>query len=108
MSDEDIVVNTEEKNVSEVPTEKPKKKIMKEIDPEIFSDLPVQISAILGRGSMNFRQLAALSEEDVIELDTPLNGEVQLLLGERVVAKGEIVSVDNRFAVRITQTFIRK
>ncbi|NJM51321.1 MAG: hypothetical protein HC843_11015 [Sphingomonadales bacterium] len=108
MSDSDLTAEVEESERSERTSHKIKKKLLGEIDPNLFAEVPVQINAILGRGKMDFKKLSSLSEDDVIDLDTALNGEVDLMLGDKVIANGEIVSIDDHFAVRITNSFIHK
>jgi flagellar motor switch protein FliN len=74
------------------------------LDSDIFSDIDVKLTAILGRGTIAVRTLLDLGEGSVLDLDTPLDGTIDLLLNDRVIAQGEIVAVDDKFGVRITKT----
>lgn len=73
------------------------------LDPSVLGDVEVQLTAVLGRGHISVGQLLSLSSGSLIELDTPLDGSVDIRLNNRIVARGEIVAVDDRFGVRITQ-----
>ena len=78
------------------------------LDPEVLGEVTIELVASLGRGTMSLAALASLAEGATIELDTPLNGSVDLSLNDRLVARGELVSVGDRFGVRITEIFARK
>jgi flagellar motor switch protein FliN/FliY len=73
------------------------------LDSDIFSDVDVRLSVILGHGTMAVRALLDMTEGSEIALDTPLDGSVEVTLNNRIVARGEIVAVGDRFGVRITQ-----
>lgn len=73
------------------------------LDAEIFQDVEVQLAAHLGSGRLSVRALLDLEPGAVIDLDTPLDGQVELRLNGKVVARGEIVAVGDRFGIRITE-----
>jgi flagellar motor switch protein FliN len=73
------------------------------LDADIFSDVDVNLCAILGRGTIAVRALLDLSEGSILDLDTPLDGTIDLVLNDRVIAQGEIVAVEDKFGVRITK-----
>lgn len=66
-------------------------------------EIPVEVAIELGRRRMVIRELATLSPEDVIELDQTVDAPVNLVVGDRVVARGELVVVGHRMALRITE-----
>jgi flagellar motor switch protein FliN len=78
------------------------------LDSEVLGDVEVQLIAMLGKGSMSVSQLLALEEGSIIGLETPLDGKIDLLLNDKLIAKGEIVAVDDHFGVRITQLVASK
>ena len=84
------------------------RKALPSVDLSVFSDVEVELTATLGRGSMTVGGLSALEEGDAIALDTPLNGMVDLSLNSRIVARGEIVAVGDQFGVRITEIIARE
>lgn len=71
------------------------------LDSEIFADLNVKVTAILGHGSLSVRSILDLSDGSVLDLDTPLDGLIDIAINGRIVAQGEIVAVDDKFGVRI-------
>lgn len=78
------------------------------LDPQMLGTIPVELTATLGQGRLTMQRLANLSPGEVVPLDTPLNGMVDLSLNGRPIARGEIVSVEDRFGVRITEILVRK
>ena len=55
-----------------------------------------------GTRRMLFRDVLALSAGDVVELDNALHSPVDLLLDGRLIAKGEVVIVDGKYGLRVT------
>ncbi len=68
-----------------------------------LQDLPVEVVVELGRTRKTIRELAALDREDVIELDRASSEPLDLVVGGRVLARGEVVMVGDRMALRITE-----
>lgn len=73
------------------------------LDASVLGDVDVQLTAILGRGMLTVKQLLDLAAGSIVELGTPLDGMVEISLNDRLIARGEIVAVEDRFGVRITQ-----
>lgn len=73
------------------------------LDADVFADVDVSLTAVLGRGTLTVQQLLKLVEGDVVDLDTPLDGTVDITLNDRLIAQGEIVAVEDHFGVRITK-----
>ena len=73
------------------------------LDSSLLSDVDVSLTVVLGRGSLSVRELLDLRDGSVLNLDTPLDGDVDILLNGRLVATGEIVAVGDRFGVRIAK-----
>jgi flagellar motor switch protein FliN len=69
----------------------------------IFENVPVSLTAELGKGSMTVSELLALKPGSQVPLETTLDGLVELKLNGKMVARGEIVAVDDHFGVRITE-----
>jgi flagellar motor switch protein FliN len=83
-------------------------KAITNIDPMIFGDVEIELFASLGRGTMTVQEMLDITSGAVIPLQTPLNGLVDLTLNGRIVARGEIVSVDDHFGVRVTEIVANK
>lgn len=72
-------------------------------DAAFLGEIPVEVVVELGRLKMVLRDLAALSEEDVIELDQPLESPLDLVVGGKRLARGELIQVGERVALRIIE-----
>jgi flagellar motor switch protein FliN/FliY len=71
---------------------------------EAVYDIPVQISAVLGRATMQVSQLLKLGRGAVVELDRKLGEAVDIYVNNRLVARGEVVMVDdNRLGITMTE-----
>lgn len=74
-----------------------------ELTLEALYDVPVQISVVLGKTSMPLSQLLKLGKGAVIELDRAVGEPVDIFVNNKIVAKGEIVIVDNKIGVTLTE-----
>lgn len=72
-------------------------------DLEAVFDVPVRVSVILGRTKMPISQLLAIDVGSVVELDKQVGEAVEIFINDRLVAKGEIVLVENRLGVTMTE-----
>jgi flagellar motor switch protein FliN/FliY len=72
-------------------------------DVTFLGDIPVDVVIELGRRRMVLRELAALDTDDILELDQPMDRPLDLVVGGRVLARGELVMVSERVALRITE-----
>lgn len=70
---------------------------------EMLYDVPLEISVELGRTLMSIGEILRLAPGSVIELDKLAGEPLDLLVNGKLVAKGEIVVVDENFAVKITE-----
>jgi flagellar motor switch protein FliN/FliY len=73
-------------------------------DLDAVYDIPVQVSAVLARATMQVSQLLKLGRGAVVELDRKLGEAVDIYVNNRLVARGEVVMVDdNRLGVTMTE-----
>lgn len=70
---------------------------------ETVYDIPVQVTVVLGRTSMQVNQLLKLGRGAVIELDKKVGEPIDIFVNNRLVAKGEIVVVEDRIGVTMTE-----
>ena len=71
---------------------------------EAVYDIPVTVSAVLGRTTMQVSQLLKLGRGAVVELDRKLGEAIDVYVNNRLVARGEVVMVDdNRLGVTMTE-----
>lgn len=66
-------------------------------------DIPVQISAVLGRSSMPVNQLLKLGRGAVVELDRKVGEAIDIYVNNRLVARGEVVVVEDKLGVTMTE-----
>lgn len=70
---------------------------------EAIYDIPVQVSAVLGKSSMQVSQLLKLGRGAVVELDRKVGEAIDIYVNNRLVARGEVVVVDDRLGVTMTE-----
>jgi flagellar motor switch protein FliN/FliY len=70
---------------------------------ETVYDIPVQITVVLGRTSMQVNQLLKLGRGAVIELDKKVGEPIDIFVNNRLVARGEVVVVEERIGVTMTE-----
>ncbi|PZR33921.1 flagellar motor switch protein FliN [Caulobacter segnis] len=66
-------------------------------------DVPVNISAVLGRAHMSVAQLLQLGQGSILELDRKVGEAIDIYVNNRLVARGEVVVVDERLGVTMTE-----
>ncbi len=66
-------------------------------------DIPVQVSAVLGRSSMKVSQLLKLGRGAVVELDRKVGEAIDIYVNNRLVARGEVVVVEDRLGITMTE-----
>ncbi len=66
-------------------------------------DIPVQVSAVLGKSTMQVSQLLKLGRGAVVELDRKVGEAIDIYVNNRLVARGEVVIVDERLGVTMTE-----
>ncbi|MES2896345.1 MAG: flagellar motor switch protein FliN [Pseudomonadota bacterium] len=72
-------------------------------DLQAVYDVPVSISAVLGRASMSVAQLLQLQSGSVLDLDRKVGEAIDIYVNNRLVARGEVVIVDDRLGVTMTE-----
>ena len=70
---------------------------------EFLLDVPLDITVELGRSRMSIQDLLALSPGSVIELDKMAGEALDILVNDRLIARGEAVVVNDKFGIRITE-----
>ena len=72
-------------------------------DLEAVFDVPVQVSAVLGRSRMDVGQLLKLGPGTVLELDRKVGEAIDIYVNNRLVARGEVVLVEEKLGVTMTE-----
>jgi flagellar motor switch protein FliN/FliY len=70
---------------------------------DIVLDVPVNLTVELGSCLMPMRDVLQLSVGSVVQLDKIADEPVQLSVNRKLVARGEVVVVENRFGIKITE-----
>jgi len=70
---------------------------------EAIYDIPVKISAVLGTTDMQVNQLLKLGRGAVVELDRRVGEAIDIYVNNRLVARGEVVVVEERLGVTMTE-----
>ncbi len=73
------------------------------INSDVLQNIPVTISVEVGRTSLKIRDLMRLTQGSVVELDRIAGEPLDLLVNDTLVAQGEVVLVNERYGVRLTQ-----
>ena len=80
--------------------EEPVQKESRNID--LILDVPLQISVELGKTRKKIQEILELSPGSIVELDKMAGEPVDILVNGKIIAKGEVVVIDDTFGVRIT------
>jgi len=72
-------------------------------DLEAVFDVPVHVSAVLGRTRMDIGDLLRLGPGTVLELDRKVGESIDIFVNNRLVARGEVVLVEERLGVTMTE-----
>ena len=72
-------------------------------DLEAVYDVPVQVSAVLGKATMQVSQLLKLGRGAVVELDRKVGEAIDIYVNNRLIARGEVVVVDEHLGVTMTE-----
>src|SRR3546814_6054746 len=70
---------------------------------EAVYDIPVQVSAVLGKATMQVSQLLKLGRGAVVELDRQVGEAIDIYVNNRLVARSEVVVVGDRLGVTMTE-----
>jgi flagellar motor switch protein FliN/FliY len=76
---------------------------MSEKDLTAVYDIPVTVQAVLGRAQMQVSQLLKLGRGAVVELDRKVGEAVDIYVNNRLVARGEVVVVEDRLGITMTE-----
>ena len=72
-------------------------------DLEAVYDIPVRVSAVLGKSTMEVQQLLKLGRGAVVELDRKVGEAIDIYVNNRLVARGEVVVLEDRLGITMTE-----
>jgi len=70
---------------------------------ELLRDIELDATLQFGSRDLSLREIFELGPGDIVELDRHVSEPVDLVVSDRIVARGEVVVVQGNFALRITQ-----
>ncbi len=83
------------------------KKLKDRANLDVLMHVPLTVTAELGTSKMSVAEVLKLGTGSIIELDRLAGGPVDLLVNNKLVARGEVVAVDENFGVRVTELISR-
>jgi len=74
-----------------------------EKDLEFIKDIPVQLSVEIGRTKIPIKSLLQLTQGSIVELDAAAGDLMDILVNGTMIAKGEVVVINEKFGIRLTE-----
>jgi flagellar motor switch protein FliN/FliY len=74
---------------------------------DVLMHVPLTVTAELGTCKMSVAEVLKLGSGSILELDRMAGGPVDLLVNNKLIARGEVVAVDENFGVRVTELISR-
>jgi flagellar motor switch protein FliN len=93
---------------AEVEEETPSQTKVNDKNLDLLLDLELEVSVRFGRREMLLKDVMDLASGSMVELDRRVRDPIELILGGRVIAKGEAVIVDGNYGIRITEIMSRR
>ncbi|WLD95163.1 flagellar motor switch phosphatase FliY [Alkalihalobacillus sp. AL-G] len=75
---------------------------------DMLLDIPLQVTVELGRTKRSVKDILEMSQGSIIELDKLAGEPVDILVNQKLIAKGEVVVIDENFGVRVTEIISQK
>ncbi len=98
-AEEDAAAMTEAAPLSQLEPEEPEAPLGKL---DFILDVPLQITVNLGSAKMLIKELLQLGQGSVVELEKMAGEPMDVLIGDRLIARGEVVVVNEKFGIRLT------
>lgn len=74
-----------------------------ELPPRLIDHVEVELEVLLGEAKLSVAELSVLKQGDLLPVDRRLSEAAEIRVNGRVIARGEIVSLDENFAIRVTE-----
>ncbi len=75
---------------------------------DIMQDIPMHITVEIGKTTSSIKEVMSFKEGSVVELDKVAGEQVEIYANNKLVARGEVIVIEDRFGVRITTTNLPK
>lgn len=99
---ETVAPATFDRLVEEIPRAAPTERPANEMNIDVILDVPVMLSLEVGRARIPIRNLLQLNQGSVVELDRDAGEPLDIYVNGTLIAHGEVVVVNDRFGVRLT------
>jgi len=99
------MMNETDKLKGDIPVEalKDNESMQKEkYDVDLILDIPLDVSVELGRVRIIVNDLLQLGQGSIIELNKPVGEPLEIYINNKLIARGEVVVVDEKFGIRVT------
>jgi len=70
-----------------------------------LKNLRLNVKIVLDEKEMTLEEILKINKEDVLKFEKPINFPAELYVENVKIAKGEIVTVDNKFGIKITEIY---
>jgi flagellar motor switch protein FliN/FliY len=74
-------------------------------NPDIFGNIPVNVTVVLGGSSISLQKVLQLSKGDIVELEKNIGDNVDLIVNGQLIAQGEVVAVGENYGVKVNKVF---
>jgi len=78
------------------------------LDQQMLAEIPVEATVELGKAKITLREVLDLAEGSIISLDKVAGESLDIKVGGQTVAQGEVVAVDDCYAIRVTKVTIKQ
>lgn len=106
LNNEEMIGSQRMETQNQEPAGKPKN--MQSTNIDLLMDVSMRVTVELGRTRMQLAQILELQHGSVVELDRLAGDPVDVFVNDAMVARGEVVVVDDKFGVRITEMISSK
>ncbi len=70
---------------------------------DIFGNIPVEVTVVLGKSKIDLQKVLQLSKGDVVELNKLAGESVDLMINGQIIANGEVVAVGDNYGIKVTK-----
>ncbi len=105
-TDENSLITVRPIKFQEFADTPPNRTIKKNLD--LIQDISMHVSVELGRTKSSIREVMGLEKGSIVELDKIAGEQVEIFVNQKLVAKGEVIVIEDKFGVRVTSTTNQK
>ena len=72
---------------------------------DIFGNIPVNVTVVLGSASISLQKVLQMSKGDIVEIERNIGENVDLIVNGQLIAQGEVVAVGENYGVKVNKVF---